>query len=50
MWLPKVGDSSSRITSMGIKTDSKILFKLGNKTGVNIDSEIWTRSQIWESV
>ena len=37
MWLPKIGDSSSRMTGMGIKTDSKILLNL--ETG----------SQIWES-
>ena len=34
---------------MGIKTDSKILPKLGNKTIVNIDSKIWTGSQNWGS-
>ena len=34
---------------MGIKTDSKILLKLGSKIGVNIDSGIWTGSQFWES-
>ena len=49
MWLSRIGDSSSRMTGMGIETDSKILFKLGNKTGVYIDSGIWTRSQIRES-
>ena len=48
MWL-NIGDPSSRMTGVGIKTDSKILLKSGNKTGVNIDSEIWTGSQIWES-
>ena len=45
MWL-NIGDSSSRMTSVGIKTDSKILLKSGNKTGVNIDSGIWTESKI----
>ena len=45
---PNIGDSSSRMTGVGIETGSKILLKLGNKTGVNIDSEIWTGSQIWE--
>ena len=49
MWLSKVGDFSSRMTGMGIKTDSKILLKLGNKIGVNIDSGIWSGSQIWRS-
>ena len=44
MWFSKMGDSSSRMTGIGAKTDSKILLKLGNKTGVNIDSEIWTGS------
>ena len=39
MWL-NIGDSSSRMTGVGIKTDSKILLKLGNKTGVNIDPRI----------
>ena len=39
MWLSKIGDSSSRMTGMGIKTDSKMLLKLGNKTGVNIGLE-----------
>ena len=48
MWL-NIGDSSSRMIGMGTKTDSKMLLKLGNKTGVNIDSGIWTGSQIWES-
>ena len=38
----KIGDSSPRITGMGDKTDSKMLLKLGNKIGVNIDLEIWT--------
>ena len=27
------------MTGVGIKTDSKILLKLGNKIGVNIDQE-----------
>ena len=36
MWLCKIGDSCSRITSMTIKTDSKMLVKLGNKTWVNL--------------
>ena len=49
MWLSKIGDSSSGMTGMGIKTDSKMLFKLGNITGVNIDSGIWTGSQFWGS-
>ena len=31
-------DSSSGMTGMGIKTDSKVLLKLGNNTGVNNDS------------
>ena len=48
MWLSKIGDSSLRMTGMGIKTDSKMSFKLGNKIGVNIDLEIWTGSQIWD--
>ena len=48
MWL-NIGDSSSGMIGGGIKTDSKILLKFGNKTGVNIDSESWTGSQIWES-
>jgi len=48
MWL-NIGDSSSRMIGVGIKTDSKILLKLGNKTWVNTDSGIWTGSQIWES-
>ena len=47
MWL-NIGDSSSRMTGVGIKTDSKILFKSDNKIGVNIDSGIWTGLQIWE--
>ena len=47
MWLSKIGDSSSRITGMGTKTDSKMLLKLDNKTRVNIDSGIWTGSQIY---
>ena len=38
-----------RITGMGIKTDSKMLLKSGSKKGVNIASENWTGSQIWES-
>ena len=46
MWLSEIGDSSSRMTGMRIKTDSKMLLKLGSKTGVNIDSGIWTGSQI----
>ena len=37
------------MTDMGIKTDFRMLLNLGNKTGVNIDSEIWIGSQIWES-
>ena len=41
-----IGDSNSRMTGMGIKIDSKMLLKLGNKTGVNIDSRIWAESQI----
>ena len=49
MWLCKIGDSSSRMIGMGIKTDSKMLLKLSNKRGVNIDSEIWTGSQNWGS-
>ena len=40
MWLSTIADSSSRMTCMGIKTNSKILLKSGSKTGVNIDSEI----------
>ena len=40
IWLPKVGDSSSRMTGMRIKTDSRMLLKLGNKRRVNIDSEL----------
>jgi len=40
MWLSKIGDSSSRMPGMGIKTYSKILLKLGSKKGVNIDSGI----------
>ena len=36
MWLSKIGDSSSKMTGMRIKTDPKS----GSKTGVNIDSEI----------
>ena len=40
MWLPKVGDFSSRMIGMGTKTDSKMLLKLGNKTGVSMDSGI----------
>ena len=40
LWLSEIGDSSSRMTGMGIKTDSKILLKSGSKTRVNIDSEI----------
>ena len=40
MWL-NIGDSSSRMISVGIKTDSKILLKSGNKIGVNIDLGIW---------
>ena len=48
MWL-NIGDSSSRMIGVGIKTDSKILVKSGNKTGVSIYSRIWTGSQIWES-
>ena len=35
IWLSRIGDSSSRMTGMGIKTDSKMLLKLGNKIGVN---------------
>ena len=49
MWLSKIGDISSRITGMGTKTDSKMLLKLGSEIGVNIDSGIWTGSQIWGS-
>ena len=45
----EIGDSSLRMTDMGTKTDSKMLLKLGSKTGVNIDSGIWTGAQIWES-
>ena len=37
MWL-NIGDSSSRMTGVGIKTDSKILLKSGNKIRVNIGS------------
>ena len=37
MWLSKIGDSSLRMTGMGIKTDSKMLLKSGSKTGINID-------------
>ena len=40
MWLPKGCDFSSRMTGMEIKTDSKMLLKLSNITGVNIDSGI----------
>ena len=39
MWL-NIGDSSSRMISVKIKTDSKILLKSGNKTWVNINSGI----------
>ena len=39
IWLSKIGDSSSRMAGMGIKTDFKILLKSGSKTRVNIDSE-----------
>ena len=39
MWL-NIGDSSSRMISVRIRTDSKILLKSGNKIGVNIDSRI----------
>ena len=46
IWLSKISYSISRMTDMGIKTDSKILLKSGSKPGVNIDSEIWTGSQI----
>ena len=46
MWLSKIGDSSSRMTGIGTKTDSKMLLKLGSKIGVKIDSGIWTGSQI----
>ena len=28
MWLSKIGDSSSKMTGMGIKTDSKISLKI----------------------
>ena len=58
MWLSNIGDSSSRMIGMGIKsrmigmrikTDSKMLLKSGSKTGVNIDLGIWTGSQIWGS-
>ena len=49
MWLSKIGGSSSRMTGLGTKTDSKMLLILGNKTGVNIDIGIWTGSQIWGS-
>ena len=49
MWLSKISDSSSRMTGMGIKIDSKMLLKSGSKIGVNIDSKIWTGSQIWKS-
>ena len=49
MWL-NIGDSSSRMIGGGIKTDSKILLKSGNKTGVSIDSESWTESQIWANL
>jgi len=44
MWLSNIGDLSSKMTGMRIKTDSKMLLKSGSKTGVNIDSEIWTGS------
>ena len=46
MWLSKSGDSSSGMIGVGIKTDSKMLLKLGNITRVNIDSGIWIGSQI----
>ena len=49
MWLSKISYSSSRMSGMGVKTDSKILLKSGSKIGVNIDLEIWTESQIWDS-
>ena len=49
MWLSEIGDSSLRMTGMGTKTDSKMLIKLGNEIGVNIDSGIWTGSQSWGS-
>ena len=39
MWL-NIGDSSSRMTGVGTKTDSKMLLKMDNKIGVNIDLEI----------
>ena len=39
MWFYKNSDSSSRITGMRIKTDSKMLLKLGNNTGDDIDSK-----------
>ena len=34
-----------KITSMGIKIDSKMLLKLGNNIGVDIDSKFGTESQ-----
>ena len=39
IWFSKIGDLCSRMTGIRIKTDYRILFKLGNKTRVNIDSE-----------
>jgi len=47
MWLSRIGDSSLRMIGMGTKIVSKMLLNLGNKTGVDIDSGIWTGSQIW---
>ena len=44
MWL-NIGDSISRMTGMGINTDSKILLKLDNKIWANIDLGIWTGSK-----
>jgi len=40
-----IGDSNSRTTGMKIKIGSKMLLKLGNNTGVNIDSKFGTESQ-----
>ena len=49
MWLSTIGDFSFGMTGIGIKTDSKMLLKLGNVTGVNSDAGIWIGSQIWGS-
>ena len=52
MWLFMIGDLSSRMTGMKIKTNSKMFLKLGNKTWVilirnfELDNKIEDRDHI----